>query len=98
MATLDLTDAAYAHSVRDACITLASDLDNWEAYADVWDLLHEGDAPRLIVAGTDEAEAARRAIFGVFDACIESLAADNAVRDAAIPMFWPVNRTEGQLA
>ena len=98
MATLDLTDAAYAHSVRDACITLASDLDNWEAYADVWDLLHKDSAPRLIFAGTEEAEAARRAIFGVFDACIESLAADNEVRDAALAPFWPVTSTEGPIA
>lgn len=97
MATLDLTDAAYAYSVREACVTLASDLDDWEAYADVWDLMHDEQAV-AIFADTDEAEAARRAIFDVFDACIDSLAADNTVRDAAIAPFWPVNSTEGQLA
>ncbi|OBG11815.1 hypothetical protein A5768_11390 [Mycolicibacterium fortuitum] len=87
----------YASAVRDAGLTLATDLDDMDAYADMWDLMHDERAV-AIFADTDEAEAARRAIFGVFDACIESLAADNAVRDAAIPMFWPVNRTEGQLA
>ncbi|WP_133062577.1 hypothetical protein [Mycolicibacterium peregrinum] len=89
----------YADEVRLSCVALQDDLDDWELRADLLDLVHQpDDFAGLILSDSEPAIEARAAIFALMDSEIDSLAADNAVRDAAPVLFWPVNSTEGQLA